>query len=480
MATISSAGLGSGLNVDGIVTSLMAVERQPLTQMKTEAGKIDTKISAYGKIQSYVSAVRDAASSLTKATTWGDTSASSSDAAVVSATGSSSAAVGAYSVSVQQLAAGQAIASSPFADSAAVVGEGTLSIELGAWSADQSSFTPQASASSVSVSIAATDTLAQVRDKINSAGSGVTASIVTDSSGARLVMRSGATGEANAFRVIVTDNDGNSTDSSGLSGLGYDPSAGLTSMSRTRAAADARATIDGLAVTSASNTLTDAIPGVTLKLAKVSVDPVEVSVSSNTDNIKKAVTDFANAYNDLAKYLTTQTKYDASSKTAGSLQGDASVNALRSALRSLGGGSSSASATLKRLADVGLDPQSDGTLKVDATKLGDAVTSKLAEVRKLFATSTGATDADNGLAYRLRRWGDSVLGADGALTTRTDSLRRQKDSNSDKQESFELRMTQVEKRMRAQYSSLDTQMAKMNALQSYVSQQIAAMSSSSS
>lgn len=480
MTTISSAGLGSGLDVEGIVTSLMNVERQPLTQMKTEASKIDTKISAYGKIQSYVSALRDAASVLTKSTTWGDTTAASSDAAVVSATGSSSAAAGSYSVSVQQLAAGQSLASSAFVDSSATVGAGSLSIELGGWSADQSSFTPKAGSSAVSVSISATDTLAQVRDKINNAGAGVTASIVTDSSGARLVMRSGATGEANAFRVIVADTDGNSADTTGLSGLGYDPSAAIASMSRTQTAVDARATIDGLAITSASNTLADVVPGVTLKLAKVSADPVEVSISSNTETIKKAVTDFATAYNDLAKYLTTQTKYDAASKTAGTLQGDASVNALRGALRSLGGGTSSASSVLTRLADVGLDPQSDGTLKVDATKLGDTLGSKLAEVRKLFSTSTGATDAENGLAHRLRRWGDSVLGAEGALTTRTDSLRRQKDSNGDKQGSFELRMTQVEKRMRAQYTSLDTQMAKMNALQSYVTQQIAAMSSSSS
>jgi flagellar hook-associated protein 2 len=478
MATISSAGIGSGLDVESIVTSLMAVERTPLSQMKTEASKIDTKISAYGKIQSYLSALRDAASALTKPATWGDTSAASADATVVAATGSSTAVAGSYGVSVQQLAAMQSLASSAFADSADVVGEGSLTIELGTWSADQSSFTPRSGTSTVSVSVSASDTLAEVRDKINGSGAGVTASIVTDSSGARLVMRSGATGEANAFRVIVADTDGNSGDASGLSRLGYDPSAGISLLDRTQAARDARATIDGLAVTSASNTLTEVLQGVTLKLGKVSVDPVEVTVSSNTDSMKKAVTDFANAYNDLAKYLTSQTKYDAASKTRGSLQGDASVNSLRNALRSLGGGTSSASTTFKRLADIGLDPQADGTLKVDTAKLGDALGSKLAEVKKLFATSNGATDADNGLAYRMRRWGDNLLGADGTISTRTDSLRRQKDANGDKQEFFETRMTQVEKRMRAQYTALDTQMAKMSALQSYVTQQIAAMSNS--
>jgi flagellar hook-associated protein 2 len=114
-------------------------------------------------------------------------------------------------------------------------------------------------------------------------------------------------------------------------------------MSRTQAAANARATVNGLTVTSASNTLEEVVEGVTLKLGKVSASPVEVTVSSNTESIKKSITDFATAYNDLAKYQSTQTRYDSASKTAGSLQGDASVNALRSALRGVGTGSVSAS-----------------------------------------------------------------------------------------------------------------------------------------
>lgn len=476
MASISSAGLGSGINVESVVSQLMAVERQPLVQMQAEASKIDAKISAYGKIQSHVSALRDAASNLTKASTWGDSRASSSDAAVVSATGSPSAVAGSYNVAVQQLAAGQAVASTAFASLDSTVGAGTLSIDTGSWSPTQDSFTPRPGSSTINVSISADDTLAEVRDKINSVGAGVTASIVTDSSGARLVLRSGATGESNAFRIIVADSDGNGGDAAGLSRLGYDPPSGAVAMTRTQTAADARATIDGLAVTSASNTLTDVVPGVTLGLSKVSADPVEVRVTSNTENIQKAVSDFATAYNDLARYLTTQTRYDSATKVAGSLQGDASVNALYAGLRSIVGGSSSASSVLRRLSDVGLDPQRDGTLKVDTTKLSDNLATRLAEVRKLFSTSGSLGDESSGFAQKLRRWGDTVLGSDGSITTRSDSLRRLKDSNADKQEFFEQRMSQVEKRMRAQYTALDTQMAKMSALQSYVSQQVAAMS----
>ncbi|HQY07165.1 MAG: flagellar filament capping protein FliD [Burkholderiales bacterium] len=478
MASISSAGIGSGLDVETIVTQLMAVERQPLTQMKTQATKIDSKISAYGKLQSYTSALRDAASNLTKAATWGSSTAASADSSVVSASGNTKATAGSYSVSVQQLAASQSLASSAFGSSASTLGSGTLTLELGTWSADQSSFTAKSGATPVSVSVLATDTLAQVRDKINAAGGGVSASIVNDASGSRLVMHSSATGEENGFRVQVADDDGDSTDSAGLSALAYDPSASVSSMSRTQAAANARATVNGLTVTSASNTLEEVVEGVTLKLGKVSASPVEVTVSSNTESIKKSITDFATAYNDLAKYLSTQTRYDSASKTAGSLQGDASVNALRSALRGVGTGSVSASATYQRLADIGLDPQSDGTLKVDDSKLTEAL-GNLGEMKKLFANVDGVTSANEGFAVRLRKWGDAQLSTSGSLTSRSNSLQRQKDANSDQQETFENRMTAVEKRMRAQYTALDTQMAKMNQLSSYVSQQLSVLTYSS-
>lgn len=480
MTTISSAGIGSGLDVESIVTQLMTIEKQPLTQMKTEASKIDTKISAYGKIQSYVSALRDAAANLTKPATWGDSTATSADTSAVTATGGTTATAGVYSVAVQQLAAGQSLASGAVSASTSTLGSGSLTIELGTWGSGQSSFTAKSGATAIDVAIDADDSLADIRDKINNASAGVKASIVTDNSGARLVLRSEATGEENGFRITATDDDGDSSDAAGLSALAYDPSAGIASMSRTQTAANAKATIDGLSVTSSSNTLTDVVQGVTLKLGKVTSSAVEVNVTSNTENIQKAVTDFATAYNDLAKYLATQTKYDASTKTAGTLQGDASVNSLRGALRSLGGGTSSASSVLQRLSDIGLDPQSDGTLKVDTTKLGEALEGKLGEVRKLFATSTGATDAANGLGYRIRRWSDDLLGVDGRITSRTDSLRRQKDANGDRQDAFQTRLDQVEKRLRAQYTALDTQMSKMNALQSYVTQQIAAMTSSTS
>lgn len=481
MASISSAGIGSGLDVNSIVTQLMTVEKAPLQNMQTEASHIQSKVSAYGKIQSYTSALRDAALALTKADTWGSTTATSGDSSVVSVTTDNTAAAANYSLSVQQLASAQTVASSAWPASVSTVGSGHLRIELGSWAnSGPPLFTPKSGSTSADITISATDTLADVRDKINAAKSGVMASIVNDVSGARLVMTSTDTGVENAFRVTATDDDGNNTDTAGLSALAYDPSAGANAMQRTQTAANAKATINGLAVESASNTLTGVVSGVTMQVAKVSTTPVALTISSNTSAIKTAVTAFTDAYNTLNKYLADQTKYDSATKAAGTLQGDSGTNALRSAMRGVVGDTSTVSGAYQRLSQIGIDPQSDGSLKVNGSKLDAALGGHLTDVKALFANTDTTTTSNNGFATRLRQWGDSLLSFDGVLTTRTDSLQRQISANTKKQDDFNNRMTSVEARMRAQYTALDTQMSKMNALSSYVTQQITTMNKSSS
>jgi len=479
MASISSAGIGSGLDVNSIITQLMTVEKAPLTQMQKDASKVQSKLSAYGTIQSDVAALRDAALKLTQPATWGDTTASSTDSSVVSATTDTSASAGNYSLTVQQLASAQTLASKAWPASVSTLGSGRLRIEMGSWSAGQAGFTPKSGSTATEVVVLATDTLADVRDKINSAKSGVMASIVNDASGARLVMRSSETGAANAFRISATDDDGNNADKSGISALAYDPSANVNAMSQTQAALDAQATINGLSVTSSSNTLTNVIDGVTLKVGKVSSTPVGLSIESNTTSMKTAVTAFADAYNNLAKYLSTQTAYNAGSKTGGTLQGDSGTNALRSAMRNIIGDTGTMSGAFTRLADVGLNPQSDGTLKVDATKLGNALTGHLSDVKAVFAASSSSSTTANGFGTRLREWGDKLLSFDGSLTTRSSSLQHELDANSKKQGDFNNRMTAVETRLKAQYTALDANMSKLNALSSYVTQQITTMNKSS-
>ena len=292
MATISSAGIGSGLDVNSIVTQLMAIERQPVTALQTKATKIQTQISEFGKQKSAMSTLRDAARKLTNTDTWGATVGSSSNTNAVDVTTTTGAAVGNYAVEVSSLAASQSLASAVFPASTATPGAGTLHIELGAWNTGQTAFTPKTGATAVDITIAATDTLAQVRDKINASGAGVTALVFTDASGSRLLMRSSTTGVDNAFRTTVVDGDGGNTDAAGLSRLAYDPSAGAAVMTRTQAAANAVATFNGLPVSSASNTLTNIVDGMTLKLKGLTAGAVEVGVVQDNESLTKAVQAF--------------------------------------------------------------------------------------------------------------------------------------------------------------------------------------------
>lgn len=473
MATISSAGIGSGLDVESIVKALVAVERKPIDNLQTQASGLEAKLSSYGKVKSYMSALRDAAQTLTRPATWSQTTGASSKAEAVSVSTNSNTLPGSYKVEVSSLAASQSVATSrTYADANALVGAGTLSFETGAWSG--SSFgTPSAS---FDVTISATDTLATTRDKINAAGGGVVASILTDSAGSRLVLRSRETGAANGFRVSANDGDGGHTDNTGLSALSYrGPSGGTAQLAQ--AASDAVATINNLTVRSASNTLSEVIDGITLKLNTVTTAPVEVSATLDTTAMRKSIDAFVSAYNQLASYLTEQTKYDAETKSAGALQGDSSVVAIRNQMRSMLSMDGTASTMFARLSDVGFDIQRDGTIKLQGAKMDNAL-ANVAETKKLFSYTDPTDSTRDGVMVQLRRTADDFLGFDGALTSRSESLQRRIDANEDQQAKMEERVADVEKRLRAQYTSLDTRMAQLSSLSSYISQQISMLNRS--
>ncbi len=472
--SISSLGVGSNLDAESIVTQLVALQRQPIQQLQTEKSKLDTQLSSFGKIQSYMSAVRDAARKLTDLSTWRAVGSSSSDTTAVGVTAGDGAVAGTYAVAVDHLAAAQSVASAPFGASTDTVGTGIMTITLGSWNSDQTAFAPKSGGSPVAITIEETDTLAQVRDKINGADAGVVASIVTDASGARLSIRSKETGIENAFQITVNDGgDGVDNDANGLSRLAYDPVASAGVMSRTQEAKNAVATINGLQVESASNTLSNVLDGLSLTLLKPTTQDVQVNVTQDNDSMSKAITDFAKAYNDAMSYLRDQTKYDPDSKTGGPLQGDRTAIGLMAQLRNLAGGSTSASGVFKRLTDIGLEPQKDGSLKTTSSKITSAL-GNLTELRKALTTvdAGGAAGAANGLAQQFRMYGDGLLGDDGVFETRTEGLNARIKLNQDTQERMEDRVTAYEKRVRAQYQALDTQMGQLSGLSSYVSQQM--------
>jgi flagellar hook-associated protein 2 len=245
-------------------------------------------------------------------------------------------------------------------------------------------------------------------------------------------------------------------------------------MAQALAAANAAATLNGLSISSSSNTLSNVLDGITLTLGKVTAAPVQVDAKTDTASIRKALDGFVSAYNELNKQLLEQTKYDAATKSAGALQGDSAAVQMRAQLRSLLGESSSASAMFTRLAEVGFDVQSDGSIRLDEAKLANGL-ANLGEMQKLFARSDPLAPSGNGLATRLRNMADQVLGIDGSISTRSEGLRRRIELNQDRQEQLEDRIARIEKRLRAQYTALDRQMASLNGLSTYVTQQISAL-----
>ncbi len=469
--SVSSAGIGSGLDVNAIITGLMQVERAPLTKLQNQATAIQTTISAFGAVQSATSTFRDAVAKLALPSTWGATAGSSANPAAVTVQTSSGAAAANYAVRVDALAAAQSTVSPGFASGDALVGAGTLHIDTGAWDSGQTAFSPKAGTNGVDITVVATDTLATLARKINAAGGGVSASVVTDASGARLVYSASTTGTDNAFRVTALDDDGGNTDATGLSKLAFDPAGGTTATTRTQAAANASASINGLAVSSATNTLTNVLDGLSLTLVATTTAPVQITVAQDNAAIKTSVQGFVDAYNALSSLLSTDLKYDNASRTAGPLQADSTAVSLQRQLRTLIGGASTASATFSTLSQVGLETQSDGTLKLDATKFSSAL-ADTASLKRLFTNVDAAQPANNGIGVILRGFANSVVGASGLLTARVAGLNGQISRNQKDQGTLGDRIAKTQARLTKQYTALDAQMASLNALGGYVSQQI--------
>jgi flagellar hook-associated protein 2 len=477
MATISSPGVGSGLDVNSILTQLVAIERQPIQQLQSQVSSLQTKLSAFGKLQSNLSALREAASALTSTTTWNQTAGTSSDTAAVAVTTDANNLPGSYSVQVTSLAKAQSNTSKTYTASTDLVGEGTIRIELGTWGVGNS-FTAKPDTTAIDVAVGPpAKSLAEVRDMVNAANAGITAMVLNDASGARLVFRSSATGAANGFKLTVTDTDGNNVDTSGLSALAYDPSVGVVTMAQALAAANASALINGTSVSSASNTLSNVVDGMTLTLKKETASAVDVTTAPDKDAIKKKIEAFVTAYNDLNKELAAQTKYDAASKTGGTLQGDSAAVSLRNALRTTLRGNSSASTTFTRLADIGFDVKQDGSITLNTSKLDNAL-ANIGELKKLFSASDTLVPANNGFATLFRQQADQAIGVDGSIASRSEGLRERITRHEKRQAELEVRVAMTEARLRKQYTSLDAQMGQLQSLSSYVTQQMAILANS--
>lgn len=480
VGNISSAGLGSGLDVNSIVSSLLAIEARPLDMLKAQATSIDTKISTFGKVQSYFSTLRDKSNALSDSTAWNLTTATSADTSAMKVSAGPNSPAGAYSVNVQRLASNQAVVSGSFASPTTDLNMGSLTIELGSWDGNPvvTGFTAKSGSTPVAISIAEGETsLTAIRDKINAAGAGVVASIVNDATGSRLSIRSKETGEENGFRITASETFDDGDDATGLSALGFDR-LGPTQMTHTQSAANALAQINGIDVESATNNLTDVVDGLSITLLKQTTSAVDVTVAPDTAAIKTRITEFVAAYNELSNYLRTQSSYDSTKKTGGPLQGDSSATGLMNQLRGVLNQANSASSTWSRLSDVGITMAKDGTLAVDSTRLDNAM-GNLPELKKLLATD-GADESGTGFIRRYKELADAALSSTGTFYNRNESLKAQLERNTDRQDEMQRRLDQMEARLRKQYTALDATMSTLNGLSSYVTQQMAQLANMNS
>jgi flagellar hook-associated protein 2 len=398
MASIVSSTGASGLPIDSLVTAQMQAEQQPITDIKTKISSYNTKLSAYSTLKSGLSTFQTAVDKLATAAKFNAQSVTASDATSISATANGTAVLGNYSVSVTQLATSQKLASPAYSSATDIVGTGKLTISFGTYTAaagaTPASFTANAAKSDITIDITSSNnTLAGIRDAINAKNASVSASIVNDGTGNRLVITSKDTGEVNSLKISVADDDGNNTDTGGLSALAYDPLASSNNMTQMTAAKNALLTVDGMSISKSSNTVSDVIQGVTLTLKSVTSASNTLSVSTDTDTIQASVQSFVDAYNALNTSMRNLTKFvSAGSSSNGALLGDSTARNIMVKLKSMLSASSPTATTYKTLTDIGVTMGSDGSLSLDSTKLQKAVTNNVSDVAKLFSPSATSTD----------------------------------------------------------------------------------------
>jgi flagellar hook-associated protein 2 len=453
---ITSAGVGSGLDVESIITKLMAVEKAPLTALQTRQTTYNSEISALGQVKSDLSALQDAVKAFSTSSGVNAYQATVADNTVATASADSTAVAGSYSVEVQQLASTHKLLSAAGADASA---GGTLTIAVGSVSGGV--FT--AGSAAVNVTINAGATLADVASSINAADAGVNATVIHGTSGDQLVVTSQTSGAAGQVKISSSD----------LPALTYDPATATGNMTQKTPGQDAIVMIDGIQIAdTSSNTVTNAITGVTLNLVDTNIgNPTTLTVTTDTSALTTKLNAFVTAYNNLTSLVKGLTGYDTTTKNAGALNGDSTVTQalsdLRSAIFTIPSGASSSYQTLSSL---GIQFQSDGTLKLDSATLQTAMDTNYAAVAATVSSYGGALNASL----------TSMLDIEGPIATHTAGINNMISDITDREDQLTTQLTAIEARYRAQFTALDTLVAQMQTTSSYLTQQLAALTKTTS
>jgi flagellar hook-associated protein 2 len=451
-ALITSTGIGSGLDISAIVSELTTAEGSAQqTQLTDQQNSLNAQISAFGTFSSALSTLQATLTTLETPSQLSGFTATVGATSVASASAGDGAVAGTYSLEVQNLATAATLTSQPVASAATTVGTGTLQISVGG--------------ASTAVDItSADDTLAGIAAAINGASNnpGVTATIITASDGARLVLSGSATGAANAITVTETD---------GGTGL-----AAVTNLTQTQAATDANFTINGYAATSASNVVTGAISGVTLNLLAPSAanTPTTLTIAPNTANAQTSIGTFVTALNGVLSAIQSLSGYDASTQTAGALNGNPTIEAFQNQLENILDSVTSGNTGVNSLADLGITADANtGELDTNSTTLGNALDSNLSAV----ASFLGGT---NGLATKIGNLVTQYTQAGGLLASINQGLQTGLTNVATQQTELNAELATYSATLTTQYNAMDAAVAALKQTETYLTAEFNPSSSSSS
>ena len=390
---ITATGIGSGLDVESLVSQLVLSDVQPVeNRLNTKEATYLAQLTAYGSVKSALAKFQTAAASASAASQYTGKLASTSSSDAVTATADPSAAVADYTVDVVSLATAQSLASGAFSATTETLGTGTLTISLGTVTYDSvagsvTGFTQKSGTSAVSVVIdSSNNTLTGVRDALNAASAGLNASVVNDGSGYRLVIQSNTTGAENAISISVDDTgDSNSTDNAGLSQLAFNESA--ANILQTGSGADAAIKINGLDVTSPANTVSGAVEGVSFMLKKITSSAATVAITKDTAKATAGMNGLIDGFNQLNAELNSLTAYNAAASRSSVLTGDATLRNLASNVRaSLNAAVANSGGQYSTLAELGITTNViDGSLSLNNTKFAAVLENDATDVAKVLA-----------------------------------------------------------------------------------------------
>lgn len=437
MASISSPGVGSGLDVQSIVTQLMALERRPLQTLQQSKSTLDAQLSGYGRFRSALSSFQTALNDLKSLDAFEIYSATSSNTDALTVTADSSAAIGALDVQVNRLAQAHKMGSQAIADkdttplggagdqlTITVDGEDTV-LDLGGM------------------------TLTQIRDAINEADAGVTATLVSENATShRLVLTSTETGSAKAMNLGFTGTLGTDLGMATINDVG------------SLAELDAEIVVDNTyTITRGSNSINDAIDGLTLNLKQATTTAAHVTIERDNEAVAEAIQGFVDAYNAVRSTVT--------SLRGKELKNDSTLRSIEASIQGvLNTPPTGLTTSYTYLSQIGVSIQKDGTMKLDSSVLEDAIASDFNGVAQVFAND------DQGYVYRLDARLDDLLASDGLIDSREDGIKESQKTLNSRIDNLEYRLQLIEKRYRTQFAALDTLLGQMQGTSQFLLRQL--------